>query len=739
MNEAIPDPNEKLIVIHSKVHRDTILANFEEQRRKDFLCDITLIVENVQFRAHKALLAASSEYFSMMFGDEGEIGQSIYMLEGMVADAFGALLEFVYTGCLQASEKSTEQILATAHLLKVNDLVRAYSDQQKNCSLNDTLPASPNGEIAVPFLANNMKVEDPPKRKRGRPRKVKYVQEEKPEAPSTEDVQLRENNSVQNKQNFMKKDAVEEDRESNEVIPLSGEVREAERASCSDTVEIVSTEKDENYDPLCPSAQPSQSRYSKRRIRRSIKLKDYKLISDEKETGLKKRSDGRKKRTGSEVECKDCGKLFKYNQFLAIHQRIHTGDRPFKCSECGKGFSQKHSLQVHERMHTGERPYTCTVCNKALTTKHSLLEHMSLHTGQKDFTCDQCGKYFSQKRQLKSHYRVHTGHSLPECNLCNRKFMDAAQLKKHLRTHTGERPFTCEICGKSFTAKSSLQTHIRIHKGEKPYSCSICGKSFSDSSAKRRHCILHTGKKPFSCSECHVQFSRLDNLKSHLKIHIKEKQLQEVNGGPSTIASTTAAEEIRNMVQLQQYQLSTSGAQEIQLLVTDSMHNINFVPSHNQGLSVVATDGSQNVMTDHADNLTLLAQPPQQLQNLLLSTQPGPSGQIGNINIVSGQMTPAQAEQMHVITLSKEDLEHLHATQSPAEVLQIATGASHPTQHLQVAQEVSHSYRISQDTALPPQINKESTQSVHISESAQQSLTVDQTSSNDVHIERQTF
>nr|XP_060609137.1 zinc finger and BTB domain-containing protein 24 isoform X1 [Anolis sagrei ordinatus] len=731
MNEAIPDPNEKLIVIHSKVHRDTILANFEEQRRKDFLCDITLIVENVQFRAHKALLAASSEYFSMMFGNEGEIGQSIYMLEGMVADAFGALLEFVYTGCLQAREKSTEQILATAHLLKVNDLVKAYSDQQKNCSLIDTQPSGPDGETTEVFLANNQKVEDPPKRKRGRPKKVKYVQE----APSNEDMQLRENNSVQNKQNFMKKEAVGEDIEADEGIPISGEVTEAEHASCSDPVVSVSTEKDENYDPQCPSPQPSQSRYSKRRTRQSIKLRDYKLTGDEKETGLKKRSGGRKKRTGSEVECKVCGKLFKYNQFLAIHQRIHTGERPFKCSECGKGFSQKHSLQVHERMHTGERPYTCTVCNKALTTKHSLLEHMSLHTGQKDFTCDRCGKYFSQKRQLKSHYRVHTGHSLPECSLCNRKFMDAAQLKKHLRTHTGERPFTCEICGKSFTAKSSLQTHIRIHRGEKPYSCSICGKSFSDSSAKRRHCILHTGKKPFSCSECNVQFSRLDNLKSHLKIHMKEKQLQERNGAPSTITSTTAAEEIRETVQLQQYQLPASGAQEIQLLVTDSMHNINFVPSHNQGLSVVATDGSQNMVTDHAGNLTLLAPPPQQLQNLLLSTQPESSGQIENINIVSGQMAPAQAEQIHVITLSKEALDHLHATQSPAEVLQIATGASPPTQHLQVAQEVSHPYRMGQDTA---QANKGQTQTVHVSESAQQSLTVDQTSS-DLCIERQTF
>lgn len=325
MDIAVPDTSEKLIIIHSKVHRDTILANFEEQRKNNFLCDITLIVENVQFRAHKALLAACSEYFSMMFVDEGEIGQSIYMLEGMVADAFGALLEFIYTGCLQVSEKSTEQILATAHLLKINDLVKAYTDHQKNGSMTSTLSVVPNSGATVVVITNDKKSEEQPKRKRGRPRKVKDIQEEKVGMPSTEDAQLRENNSVHNKQNFIEKSAAVEDGGSRELVPESSKAGETEHASSSDAVVSLSTEKDENCDPKGQSAPGSQNRYSKRLTRRSIKLRDYKLTGDEEDDGLKERTDGSRKRPGSEVQCKDCGKQFKYNHFLDIHRRSHTG------------------------------------------------------------------------------------------------------------------------------------------------------------------------------------------------------------------------------------------------------------------------------------------------------------------------------------------------------------------------------------------------------------------------------
>nr|XP_031312009.1 zinc finger and BTB domain-containing protein 24 isoform X2 [Camelus dromedarius] len=620
MAETSSEPPGQLVV-HSDTHSDTVLASFENQRKKGFLCDITLIVENVHFRAHKALLAASSEYFSMMFAEEGEIGQSIYMLEGMVADTFGILLEFIYTGCLQASEKSTEQILATAQFLKVYDLVKAYTDFQNNHS--SPKPTTLNAAGAPVVVISNKK-NDPPKRKRGRPRKVNGLQEGKSELTAEEETQLRVNNSVQNRQNFVVKEG--DSGVLNEQVPAK-ELEESEPVCEPGRGEGVPAEKDENCDPQTLDGQDSQSRCSKRRIRRSVKLKDYKLVGDEDDQGSAKRGVcGRRKRPGGpEARCKDCGKVFKYNHFLAIHQRSHTG--------------------------------------------------------QKSFTCDQCGKYFSQKRQLKSHYRVHTGHSLPECNHCRRKFMDVSQLKKHLRTHTGEKPFTCEICGKSFTAKSSLQTHIRIHRGEKPYSCAVCGKSFSDSSAKRRHCILHTGKKPFSCPECNLQFARLDNLKAHLKIHSKEKQASDA----SSVSGNNNTEEVRNILQLQPYQLSTSGEQEIQLLVTDSVHNINFMPGPSQGISIVTAESSQSMTADQAANLTLLTQPPEQLQNLILSAQQEQTEHLQSLNMIESQMEPSQTEPVHVITLSKETLAHLHAHQEQTEELHLAS-ASDPAQHLQLPQ-----------------------------------------------------
>lgn len=65
-----------LYVYESKVHCANVLLNLEEQRRQGILCDVTVLVEGREVRAHRAVLAASSRYFlQALLGHNGSPGE----------------------------------------------------------------------------------------------------------------------------------------------------------------------------------------------------------------------------------------------------------------------------------------------------------------------------------------------------------------------------------------------------------------------------------------------------------------------------------------------------------------------------------------------------------------------------------------------------------------------------------------------------------------------------------------
>ncbi|EDQ88382.1 uncharacterized protein MONBRDRAFT_26487 [Monosiga brevicollis MX1] len=51
----------------------------------------------------------------------------------------------------------------------------------------------------------------------------------------------------------------------------------------------------------------------------------------------------------SRLFCRYCGRRFQTTAHVRRHERIHSGEKPFKCRVCGKAFNQRGNRNVHER------------------------------------------------------------------------------------------------------------------------------------------------------------------------------------------------------------------------------------------------------------------------------------------------------------------------------------------------------------------------------------------------------
>ena len=44
---------------------------------------------------------------------------------------------------------------------------------------------------------------------------------------------------------------------------------------------------------------------------------------------------------------------------VRVHERVHTGAKPYKCRYCDYRASQSGNVRVHERRHLGEPTFDC--------------------------------------------------------------------------------------------------------------------------------------------------------------------------------------------------------------------------------------------------------------------------------------------------------------------------------------------------------------------------------------------
>uniref|UniRef100_A0A182LXE0 C2H2-type domain-containing protein n=1 Tax=Anopheles culicifacies TaxID=139723 RepID=A0A182LXE0_9DIPT len=85
--------------------------------------------------------------------------------------------------------------------------------------------------------------------------------------------------------------------------------------------------------------------------------------------------------------CDVCGSAFVNKGLLKRHRRsLHSTDLLFECKLCSKKFAVVEKLKIHQRVHTGERPFECSFCPRTFLHFSDRKRHeMAIHTGERPF------------------------------------------------------------------------------------------------------------------------------------------------------------------------------------------------------------------------------------------------------------------------------------------------------------------------------------------------------------------
>lgn len=100
---------------------DMVIENLNHLRTNSELCDFKVSAEGKVFEVHKALLAATSDYFRVMFrGMMAESKQDTVDLKGVTADGLQQVIDFIYTGKMSLHYDNLTEIINTASHLQVS-------------------------------------------------------------------------------------------------------------------------------------------------------------------------------------------------------------------------------------------------------------------------------------------------------------------------------------------------------------------------------------------------------------------------------------------------------------------------------------------------------------------------------------------------------------------------------------------------------------------------------------------
>ncbi|XP_029026489.1 zinc finger and BTB domain-containing protein 38 [Betta splendens] len=201
--------------------------------------------------------------------------------------------------------------------------------------------------------------------------------------------------------------------------------------------------------------------------------------------------------------CEHCPEIFTNQALLTIHSEVHKKRfvSHLFCKFCHRKFIHLKRLRNHEQM-----------CPKAARGP-SKLDDAVAPTEEADLHSDPMSSAETAETQRSSAApstpytptRLHVGHQQP------------LQDGKASRPGGNQRRYNCSVCKRVYVTLSSLKRHENVHSWQRAYPCHYCNKVFALAEYRTKHEIWHTGERRYQCIFCLETFMTYYILKNHQK------------------------------------------------------------------------------------------------------------------------------------------------------------------------------------------------------------------------------
>ncbi|KPP79246.1 zinc finger and BTB domain-containing protein 2-like [Scleropages formosus] len=434
-------------------HGLVLLQQLNAQRGFGFLCDCTVAIGDVFFKAHKAVLAAFSNYFRMLFIHQDSDCVRLKPAD-IQPDIFSYLLNLMYTGKLAPQLIDPLRLEQGVKFLHAYPLLQeasmtshatfSYAEQNAlmttslyGIQISDQQAALSRSHLSSPFEGEHL---SDGKRPAGEPKVADAYTEAEPPAAEEPVAATPAEGPVPNailhvKPSIMKRSASFRKHYSchlcgsrfNQRSLLREHLLLHAQASLSAAAGSL-TEPGSSSPAQAPDAPvPEQVTRELEEAQRPCEV----IVSDGEQPPAADSSPHAEPQQ-SQSETPPPSDIADIDNLESIDLEREVKRRKYECSTCGRKFIQKSHWREHMYIHTG-KPYKCSACGKSFCRANQAARHVCLHQSAESYT-------MVNKQSME---------------LCPGE--DSSQVEA-LFLSSG-RPYKCSVCEMCFSSPNEVMKH----------------------------------------------------------------------------------------------------------------------------------------------------------------------------------------------------------------------------------------------------------------------------------------